>query len=399
MIVLGYARRKGDEVDLRLICNGGPQDKPDEGGAPEAAVPPDAAGRVDGILVSREDFDFQVLDLPSVPDKEIEGLIRYRLRSLYPGSPGETTFDYVLEYAGSRRRAAVFICRKAVMEAYRSAAGRVPLLLPYCLIARTAGKRKDLRVWFCMEGWAELLVFRGGLIVSSAFRPGKEGVPFKLDEAEESLPEEVRALPALLIALAEEIERIREASGDEQPHVRFQSIPDLVKDHKRTLGLFDTRKRAPSVFTPAVRIGALAAAVAVLGLLVFYKAVAFTENRSQRLKALYASLQAQSGKVLQVQKETEALAAELSKMREDKPQDLYLLLSELSSVLGSEARIRSLTVRDNGFQAEAISASPLKLMEGFKDHAIFRDVKLSQVIPDARTGKERFSFSGVFDAK
>ncbi len=386
-------------MDLHYIDNGGPLDTPDAAVRPDGAGSKSAAGRVDGILVSREDFDFQVLDLPSVPDKEIEGLIRYRLRSLYPGSPGETTFDYVLESAGSRRRAVVFICRKAVMEAYRSAAGRIPLLLPYCLIARTAGKHKDLRVWFCMEGWAELLVFRGGLIVSSAFRPGKAGVSFNLDEAEESLPDEVRVLPALLIAPTEEIERIQEACSDEPPHVRFQSIPDLVKDHKRALGLFDTRKRAPSILTKAVRIGALAAAIAVLGLLVFYKAVAFAENRAQKLKALYSSLQAQSGKVLEVQKETEALAAELSRMREDKPQDLYLMISELSSVLGSEARIRSLTVRDNGFQVEAISGSPLKLMEGFKDHAIFRDVKLSQVIPDARTGKERFSFSGVFDAK
>jgi hypothetical protein len=94
VISLLYARRKGDAVKLRRIEDGRPPDKasaPGKKASPAAAGSESANGRADGVLVSRGDFDFQVLDLPAVPDKEIEGLIRYRLRSLYPGSPGETT--------------------------------------------------------------------------------------------------------------------------------------------------------------------------------------------------------------------------------------------------------------------------------------------------------------------
>ncbi len=100
-----------------------------------------------------------------------------------------------------------------------------------------------------------------------------------------------------------------------------------------------------------------------------------------------------------VQKDVDALRAELSRMIAEEPPDLYSLLSELRRVLGSDVQIRSLKVQADSFVIEAISLNPLRLMQGFRGSTFFSSVKLSQVIPDPLSGKERFSFSGVFHAR
>ena len=63
---------------------------------------------------------------------------------------------------------------------------------------------------------------------------------------------------------------------------------------------------------------------------------------------------------------------------------------------GRAARIRSITVRDDSFQLDATGNDPFRLMEGFKARDAFSAMKLSQVVPDADTRRERFSISGVF---
>ena len=97
MISLGYARQQEDEVRITRLSDGTPLTN---------------GVRLDGVLVSRLDFDVQVLSVPHVPENEMDGLIRYRLRSIYPGNPGETSFDYRLESDGQVRTAVVFIWQK-----------------------------------------------------------------------------------------------------------------------------------------------------------------------------------------------------------------------------------------------------------------------------------------------
>lgn len=379
MISLGYARQQENEICVTRLSDGAPL--------------ANGAG-VDGLLVSRLDFDVQVLSIPRVPDSEVDGLIRYRLRSIYPGNPGDTSFDYRLESDGVRQTAVVFIARKKVLEGYKSAAGQKPIYLPYALIQRIARARKDVRVWFCHPAWVEMSTFRAGMLVSSAVVPREEG---ELDfaHAEGVEQEDARAFPLLLIACNDEIDRIRQ----QVPLAQVLTFQVLESALRNIDGLFREQKRAPTLFTPVARITGLVLIVAILGTIVFFKRVWIAEDHTRTLKKTFSTLETQSQRTISLEKEVDALRSELARMDSARPQDLYLFLSELTGVLGGDVQIRSLQVQGDTFQIEAAGSNPLKLMEGFRDSALFDAVKLSQVVPDARSGKERFSFSGVFHAR
>ncbi len=110
-------------------------------------------------------------------------------------------------------------------------------------------------------------------------------------------------------------------------------------------------------------------------------------------------MQNESLRTIAIQKDVEGLTAELAKIQGQKPQDLYLFFSELSAILGSGVTISSVEVNNGNFRIDAVGSNPLRLMEGFAGNPSFSGVKLSQSVPDERSGKERFSFSGVFHAR
>ena len=387
MISLGYARQQEDEVRITRLSDGTPLTN---------------GVRLDGVLVSRLDFDVQVLSVPHVPENEMDGLIRYRLRSIYPGNPGETSFDYRLESDGQVRTAVVFIGRKKVLEDYKAAAKQRPICLPYALTKRIARARKDVRVWFCHPAWVEVSTFRAGLLVSSVVGR-REDRPFDFAHFESMEADDNRALPLLLIASQEEIGQLRGHREGSVPSAASQaellSFGDLESTLRNVDGLFREKKRTPRLFTPTARIAGLVLIVAVLTVLVFFKRVWMAESREGALKKTYSVLESQIRRSLDLQKDVDALRAELARIDSARPQDLYLFLSELTGVLGEDVQIRSIQIQEDGFQIEAVGSNPLRLMEGFRNSALFDAVKLSQVVPDARSGKERFSFSGVFHAR
>ena len=338
------------------------------------------------LLMSRLDVDLRVLEVPPVPEKDLEGLIRLKLRSVYPGNPRETVFDYRLVRRGSIRKAVVFVSRKETVEAYRASAERRPLVLPYQLVADRVPRRGPFRAWFCHETWAELLVYDDGILASSTVRRRARGR--RLDLAAES-----RTVPFLVVAPAKELERTARIEG-----AAYLTLESACAGRGRPDSLFAAAGR--KALLPAnVRTGVLAAAVLVLGLLVFFRFVRLAEDHSARLAALAGSLEQGSRESLAMRKELEALLAERERLDAGAPPDRYLLLSELSVVIGDSARIRSITVRDDRFQLDAAGNNPLRLMEGFKARDGFSDMTLSQVVPDADTRRELFSISGAFHGR
>ena len=354
-MILGYGEEHGGEVTVH-----GPQGW-------------------DALLMSRLDFDVRVFDVPPVSDRDLEGLVRLRLRSLYPASPQETAFDYQLVRRGAGRQAVVFVSRRRTVDAYRRAAGKRPLVLPYQLLAPRVPERGDWRAWIGNLDWVELLVYRDGALLSStARRPPSEpqegtdpATGFDLVAASQDLGLEGRVNGSTFVAL--------EALGSK----------------RRLAGLFPPKRRR-ALLPWRGRIALLTAAVIVLSLLVFYRYVRQVEDYGSRSSARAAGLERSNQDALAIQRDLETLRAEKARLDARIPRDLYLLLSELSTGLGDAARIQGLTVRDDGFQVDAVGTNPLALMEGLKARPDFSDLLLSQVVPDPASGKERFSISGVF---
>ena len=349
--------------------------------------------------MSRMDFDVQIVDIPPVSDKELEGLLRYRLRSIYPGSPAATAFDYRMGAEEGGRRAALFICPRAVLEKYRAAAGQARLLLPWSLTDALGRRKGNVVIVFLGRGCAELSVYRGGALRGSFVRPRAALSAERFNALVKTLPEDAKKLPCILIAPDGDLEKGKDLPAEIGGEVEIIPYSRLVQEVRKPDALFQEKKRTPVFLSPAGRIAGLAALAVVLAAMIFVKVTASLESRYEQLKKLDSTLEAQSRKVVGMETQVDALSQELAGLKERQPLDVYLLFSELSSVLGSGTRIRTITLRGDSFQIEAVGTNPLKLMEDFRSHPSFSDVKLSQVIPDAASGRERFSFSGVFNAR
>jgi hypothetical protein len=349
--------------------------------------------RAGALLLSRTDVDLRVLEVPPVAGKDLEGLIGLRLRSVYPGNPRETVFDYRLVRCRGIRKALVFVARKATVDAYRAAAGRRQLVLPYQLIADRVPRRGPFRAWFCQEGWAELLAFLDGVLVSSTVKRTARGRPFDLAAEEGRLAPELRAGPLAVVAPERDLARMAKIEG-----ASYLPLEPLLGRCRRIHGLFpSTRWRA--AIPAGVRTGLLAVAVVVLGMLVLFREVRRSEDRSRRLAAIVDALEQGSRTSLAEQKELDTLLAERERLDALLPRDLYGLLSELAVVIGDTARVRSISVRGDGFQLDATGSDPFVLMEGFKARGVFSELKLSQVVPDQDARRERFSISGTYHGR
>jgi hypothetical protein len=343
--------------------------------------------------MSRLDVDLRTFEVPPVPARDLEGLIRLKLRSLYPAHPQETVFEYRLARRGAVRSAVVFVSREATVREYQAAAGRRPLVLPYQLVARRVPRRGPFRAWFCHETWAELLVYRDGILASSTVVRRARGERLDLEAEEGRLPADSRIGPLLVVASADELAGLAGIGGAEYLPLELVGIGPAGLD-----GLFPAAGRRTLV--PAeVRIGLLAAAVLVLGVLLLFKLVRQAEERSGRLAARAEYLERGARESLAMRRELDALLSERARLEAALPPDLYSLLSELSIVLGDAARIRGITVRDDGFLLDATGSDPLSLMQGFKARDTFSNLKLSQVVPDPGSLRERFSIQGVFHGR
>ena len=124
--------------------------------------PSDSPSDFKALLMSRMDFDIKVTEIPSIPEREIEGFLKYRIRSLYPGHPEDTVFDYSLFTIAKKKKFAIlFLCRKEVLDEYKEISNGKHLLLPFNLIkpfiAGYPGKAVIFSFWH--GTWIDILVF------------------------------------------------------------------------------------------------------------------------------------------------------------------------------------------------------------------------------------------------
>ncbi len=360
-------------------------------------APLEEDGPFDALLASRLDFTVRVVDIPPVSESEVENLLRFKLRSVYPGNPADTELDYTVVGEGKKKRALLFICRRATLERYRKAAGQKPILLPWSLTRGLVGKRTDAVVWFVHRDWVEVSVSIGGLPISATVHPRARGSDFDLCAAAGMLPEDVRSLQCIVVCPADEVESIKSRIPEaDAPRTRYVTFNQLTE--RGAPALFTAKKQRRALLSPAARLGILGAAVVLLTAVLFIKLITSAEAKYTQLVQLHASLEAENRRIVSIQGEVKSMSDQLAALQARESPNAYHFLSEIAAVFGSAARVRSFTLSAASFQVDAVGTGPLKLMEGFKNHPLFTDVKLAQVTPDAATGTERFSISGVYHA-
>ncbi len=379
-----YVERTGKEYSLFLFNN-------------DQQI--DSSYNFQALMMSRLEFDVKILELPSIPAKEIEGFLSYKINSLYPGQPEETVFDYLKLNINKKKYAVLFISQKSILNEYQKIAGGRPLFLPFTIIHSLVNKYagQDIIFLFWHRLWIEALVFPENEAPTSFILKRRKNITLDIDRVNKALPGDIDRFRAVIFCSDREKELLTEginrlAVKDEASEIH--SITEtLSKITKKTEFLFAKKKRKGLV-QQKIRLQILIAVMLFLGVFLFKKNVNQKEVYFQDLKNHLDSLQKQTSKVISIQSEIDDLQERLAIIKGKKPIEPYLILSELASILKPGTKIQSFILEKNYFQLEAVGPNPLDLMEIFKTKALFGNVKLVQIVPIKDSDKELFKITG-----
>ncbi len=389
---------------------------------PESGEPLASSNGFDALLISRQDVEVHVLEVPRAAGDEPEGFLRYRIPSLYPGRPEASRFDYRILRLARRRFAVLFIAAGEVLEGYRAAAGGRPLLLPFSLfqprlrsIARggpRAGGRAGApapgaraALFSCWSrGWIDNLLVpaAGG---DRPQPPGEEGPQaFVIRRGGTAAADLERLLarvghPAgqvrwVILALEAERESLRElvrVAGGSAVEVR--SIEEALAGLRRPDGLFEERRRGERL-PRRIRVQLLILAILAAVFLLARKSADRETAYTRRLQGVLTSLEGQMSRAVPRQQEAERLEGELRALQAHRPVDPFRVLAGLETLLREGVRIRSFQLEKSSFQIEAVAANPLRLMEAFARSEAFTEVRMIQVIPLKEAEGELFRLTG-----
>lgn len=352
------------------------------------------------VMMARPDVNVQVIELPAVPEAEIAGFLAYRIRSLYPGQPDETSFDHrVLKWAG-RRYAVLFLVRRPVLDEYRRVAEGRPLFLPYFLIAPLVRSPRPGRVTVGMlwhPAWIEALVLPPSGPPRSHLLPRTGEAAADLERLEALLPEGSATVDWRAVAAGSELGELQLALA------RPRSRPDSVTVVPLEQALRRLGRRPPSLFTGRrrriviprrVRVPVAALLLAAFSYLALARSVSRDEAYASLLRRTVLETQVRVEESQTLQRDIDGLREELASLRAAKPVDPGQVLAELVTLLGPGTRLQSFSLENGSFQLEAVGNDPLRLMDRFTSHEAFDDVRLLQIVPQKGSAQELFRVTG-----
>jgi hypothetical protein len=386
-----YLRRAGDSWQLADFEDRQPVDSPAE---------------VAGIMVSRLDFAVQAIELPAMAEKEVEGFLTYRIRSLYPGQPDQTAFDYRILARGGRRYAVLFLFQRETLEEYRQAAAGRPLFSSISLLLPLLGAKRpegDLVCLFWGDTWLEALVLREAEPPRSYAGKRGSGAAAELDQLLSLAAVDLSDTDCLLVCPEQEQEALRKLVASLQSEsgtLTVQSWTQALRRNARGPEPLFAGRKAPFPVPRGLRLELGAAFILLLSFLALKRSVDRDASHLASLRQEMQAVQGRSTQVLALEKEIEELKARSAAPDRARPADPYRVLSELQAVLGPGTRINSIVLDRGTFQLEAVGPDPLRLMEVFKSRGeSFENVKLIQIVPLKDSSRELFRITGYAHAQ
>ncbi|MBN2736560.1 MAG: hypothetical protein JXR70_06225 [Spirochaetales bacterium] len=364
---------------------------------------------IEYLMMNRLDFAVKTTEIPPVPLSEVGNLLQYKLRSIYPGDPEQTVFDFRVIQKEKQRYAVLFISKRDKIEHYKDIAAKKPLVLPFGIFLNYMKKAPEENVIFLFwnKDWIDVSIFDQGIFkASSAIKREKESFLDFL-KIRNVLPSNYNDYKVVFYCSHDESSSLEKQSYDVFKD-NFNKEFLVLEDHlpllfKKSEYLF-RRKKQSFFFQKKLKIKYLVAATAVLAVLLFGK---YVDTRSQYLKKLERSQRdaiSFSALYNQYKKRNE----ELNVLKAKKPVDVYLILSEVSRIFGDEAKITSFQFeRKNlrkgeevGFRIKGQSRSFLqyKYVDQFEEHPLFSNIRF-EMSTDTKTGFEIFNLEGVYNAQ
>jgi hypothetical protein len=366
----------------------------------EGNIPLGPSGRFSALMMSRPDFVIKSVELPPVSEQDIHNLLKFKLRSVYPGKPDDTVFDYTLLSRKNKKYALLFIAEKKTVEAYRNLSRGMPLFLPFTLVKpliKKCGDGSCAFLFFHMR-WIEILMIRSGVLAFSSVINRDESFENNFQKILTLLSENTEDCSLSFICAQEEKdalnESIRRSLGPERSY-SMVSIEELLRSLNRKSGFLFSEKHKKRAVPHTLVIFLFTAIVLTLSIFILDKEIQRKEVYFEQLENRMRSYEHRTLSVKSLENELKALDNRWKDLRGRAPVNIYHILSELSSIIEGRAAITYFVIEKDSFQFEAVGQNPLDLMDTFRMNENFQSIKLLQSIPVQGTNKERFKVIGV----
>jgi hypothetical protein len=352
------------------------------------------------ILMSRTDFTVKIVDVPPLPEDQLKAMLAYRIKSLHPGDPARTAFDYLLLPWRGAHYAVLFITPIAVRDSYRHLGETNRLILPFQLLKRSILEcdRDEAYFLFWHRHWIDMFAIKAGKPAASYVIKRTTGLKHDLSKIMKLLSPGPSGALFTHYCGQDETTNIEERFSAVYPDhdVRFVPFEELFRtDIARKDTLFLKRKpiRLPRLRRRLAIYGAMAAVLAVA---LFFRFVEHQQAYRDKLKGIETSLTEKNKDLAAKLKEMRNLEKEYAGLRGQKPVDLYRLLAELSAVFPADAAVQSVVVKTNAFQLEGTGSHPLVIEQKLKDHPLFSAIEVTEMKPVPGSDRQMFRMKGVF---
>ncbi|MBN2323956.1 MAG: hypothetical protein JXQ30_09485 [Spirochaetes bacterium] len=377
-----YIERAGDEY-RKYTFGGDPVDQ--------------TANPKSPCMVSSRDVSVKFIDIPKIGSRYLDEILRYKIRSLYPGVPEDTVMDYRILRRNKSRYAAVFIGTEKTVSEYRKVSKGRPLFHAFGIIEKVSGFRKNSSCVFVFfhYTWIEAAAHEDGGFTLSFTIARTKNTAVDLARVSSMLPAGLsRAQRVFLyheksaLHLEPELREYGEREGIEivlsaierhLPHNDFRRPWIFRLEHTG-------RKTLARVSLPILVIFELLLVSILLNREITHHAVMLEELRLFQEEAM-----GRYTHVRRLMDEIDTAEEDLQAMRERRPIDLFFLLTELTSLIGGKAIVTELTFEGGLLQVHGLSLNALSLLPQFSESSVFSDCKIIQVISDQRTDWERFT--------
>ncbi len=368
------------------------------------SLSPDASGinKDDShtILMSRTDFTVKVVEVPPLPDDQLRPMLAYRIKSLHPGDPARTVFDYQLITRDENRFAVLFITRQAVRDSYRHLGEKNLFILPFHLMKRDILKNTAPEAYFLFwhRHWIDIFAVRNGRPDASYVIRRTTALKSDLNKIMKLLAPADDAAPFTHYCAGEESSNLRErfSAAGRLHQARYITFDDLFQydiPGRETVFL----NRHPLTLPPLKRrLLIYGVAVALLAVVLIFRISGHLHAYRDKLATIETSLTEKNKDLAARLKEMRNLEAEYQGLRRGKPVDLYRLLSELAAVFPADMSVQSIVVKGNVFQLEGTGYQPLQVEEKLNENPLFSDIKVSEMKPLPGSGRQAFRMKGVF---
>jgi len=358
---------------------------------------------IKAVLVSRLDFDVKFIKLPSLGENDIEHFLRYKIRSLYPGNPEETIFDYDIIKRGKNKHAVLYITLKTTISEYRKKVNSRALLLPFNIVRNIAlENNKNKIIIFWQLFWFEIIIVNNGIPHFSIVLNRENGSSQRKYKLNELLLKEFNDFNLICFCGKSDKESLKSWIMDNLKVTRqplFFHLENLKWNKViNPDGIFRFKKRKKRKLLSKIIIYILAGVAFALALLILNKFKNFEDENYRDLNRYYSKIKENIAEVKALENDINNMEKQLDVLNNKQPVDSYQVLTNIALVLGNSAKIKSFILEGSFFRIEATGRKPMEMMGVFNKSSAFKNVRLIKVIP-INNSENLFVITGNINVK